>query len=196
MTHHPIAHAFVASLLAFSATFAQAADTPIFAIQGSGKTSPLVGQTVTTTGVVTRVNNNGFFLQDLTGDADPATSDGILVFTSTAPTVLAGQYIRLTARVAEFNTGAATNADTAGHTVTELTTVTGLQVLGSGYSITPTPVTLPELVNDDLERYEGMLISIAGPLTVAQNFFVGRYGQLTLAVGGRLETPKIGRAHV
>jgi uncharacterized protein len=170
-------------------TLAFAVDTPIYTIQGSGSTSPLVGQTLTTTGVVTKVNNNGFFMQDLTGDGDPLTSDGIFIFTSTAPTVAVGQYLRLTGLVVEFNTGSATNADTLAHRVTELTTITGLTVLGTGYTIAPTVVTLPELVNDDLERYEGMLITINGPLTVAQNFFQGRYGQMTVAVGGRLETP-------
>jgi predicted extracellular nuclease len=34
-----------------------------------------------------------------------------------------------------------------------------------------------------------MLVTLPGPLTVQQNFFQGRYGQLTLAVGGRIETP-------
>ena len=34
-----------------------------------------------------------------------------------------------------------------------------------------------------------MLVTLTGPFTVQQNFFQGRYGQLTLAVGGRLETP-------
>jgi uncharacterized protein len=175
--------------MACATSSAWAVDTPIYSIQGSGSTSPLVGQTVTTTGVVTKVNNNGYFIQDQLGDGNPLTSDGIFVFTSTAPTVAAGQFVRLTGRVTEFNTGAATNADTLSHPVTELTTITGLQVLSTGNVIAPTPVALPELVNDDLERYEGMLISIAGPLTVSQNFFQARYGQVTLSVGGRLEVP-------
>ena len=183
-----VAPALAKPPLRSSAVAVVAADTPIYAIQGSGKTSPLAGTSVTTTGVVTKVNNNGFYMQDLTGDGDPLTSDGIFVFTSTAPTVSAGQYIRLTANVTEFNVGAATNPDTLAHTVTELTTVTNLTLLGTGYTITPTVVTLPEAVNDDLERYEGMLVTINGPLTVGQNFFQNRYGQLTLSAGGRMET--------
>ena len=43
--------------LAGTAPSAWAADTPVYTIQGSGNTSPLVGQTVTTTGVVTKLNN-------------------------------------------------------------------------------------------------------------------------------------------
>jgi uncharacterized protein len=178
-----------AFLLVHTNAQAQTSDTPIYTIQGSGNTSPLVGNFVTTTGVVIRLINNGYFIQDLVGDANPATSDGLFIFTGSTPTVAVGQLIRITGRVTEFNTGAATNAVTAARPITELTSLSNLQVLGTGYTITPTPVTLPELVNDELERYEGMLISIAGPLTVSQNFFQGRFGQVTLSAGGRLETP-------
>ena len=171
------------------AASAQAADTPIYTIQGTGSASPLVGQTVTTTGVVTRVNNNGFYLQDLVGDANPATSDGILVFTGSAPTVVAGNLVRLTGKVVEFNTGAASNADTAAHTVTELTTIADLSVIGTGQSVAPVVLTLPLPQGEDFERYEGMLVTVNGPLTASQNYFQGRYGQLTLSAQGRLETP-------
>lgn len=168
---------------------AQLADTPIYAIQGSGTVSPLVGQTVTTTGIVTKVLNNGFFMQDAAGDANPLTSDGILIFTGSAPTVVAGQFVRLSGKVVEFNTGSSSNADTRARPLTELTTITNLTILGAGYSATPVVVTLPELANDDLERFEGMLVTVRGPLTVSQNYFQARYGQLTLSVGGRMETP-------
>ena len=183
------ARAALLALLVAGGAAAQAADTPIYTIQGNGATSPLVGQTVTTTGVVTKLLNNGFFMQDPVGDGDPLTSDGILVFTSTAPTVAVGQLIRLSGVVAEFNTGSATNVDTLAHKVTEITGPTGITVLSTGNVITPVVVSLPEAVNDDLERYEGMLVTLTGPLTVQQNFFQARFGQLTLAAGGRLETP-------
>lgn len=161
----------------------------IWQIQGSGATSPFVGQVVTTSGVVTKVNNNGFFMQDLTGDGNPATSDGIFVFTSTAPTVGVGQMAQVTATVQEFNVGAATNADTLAHTVTELSAVTSVVVTGSGYSVAPVVVTLPLAAGDSLERFEGMLVTLTGPLTVQQNYFLGRFGELTLATGGRVWTP-------
>ncbi|TAK86219.1 MAG: ExeM/NucH family extracellular endonuclease [Aquabacterium sp.] len=166
-----------------------AAVTPIFQIQGSGSTSPLLGQTVTTKGVVTKINSNGYFIQDSVGDGNPATSDGIFVFTSSAPAgVAVGDLVQLTATVAEYNTGAAGNALTAAHTVTELTDPGDLSVLGTG-SITPTVIDFPELNEDDLERVEGMLVRINGTLTASQNYFLGRYGQITLAAGGRLLKP-------
>ena len=163
--------------------------TSIPTIQGSGASSPLNGQAVTTRGVVTKRNNNGFYLQDETGDGNPATSDGIFVFTSSAPTVSVGDRVSLTATVAEFNTGAATNAATLANPLTELTNISGLTVLASGISIAPTPITFPEAVEGDLERYEGMLVEISAPLTASQNFFQGRYGQVTLSAEGRLIKP-------
>jgi len=165
------------------------AERTIMEIQGSGPTSPYAGQAVKTSGVVTRLNNNGFFMQDLAGDGNEATSDGIFVYTGAAPAVSIGQWVQLTAVIAEFNTGAATNADTAAHPVTELTGVGNLQVLSSGHAIAPRLVTFPELVNDDLEQVEGMLVTITGPLTASQNYFQGRYGQVTLSAHGRMETP-------
>ena len=163
----------------------------IYTIQGSGNTSPLISQVVITSGVVTKLTNNGFFMQDLVGDNNPATSDGIFVFTGATayPAAAVGNSVQVTGTVVEFNTGAAGNADTAAHTVTQLTSVTAVTQTGSGYSIAPTVVNLPVAVQGDLERFEGMLVRLTGPFTVAQNFFQGRYGQLTLAVGGRLETP-------
>lgn len=163
--------------------------TPIYQIQGSGGTSPLLGQVVMTSGIVTKVNNNGFYLQHPTGDGNAATSDAVFVFTNAAPAVSVGQSVQLSATVAEFNTGAAGNADTAAHTVTELTSPTAIVVLSSGNSITPTVVTFPEVINDDLEKVEGMLVTLNGPLTASQNYFQGRYGQVTLSANGRMENP-------
>lgn len=155
-----------------------AAITPIPAIQGSGSASPLNGQTVTTEGVVTAVfpGLSGYYLQDEAGDGDVATSDGIFVY-APGNAVQVGQRLRLSAGVTEFNT------------VTELVSPTAVQVLGSGVSVQPTDVVLPETFEGELERYEGMLVRIVSPLTVSQNYFQGRYGQVTLSADGRLEIP-------
>ena len=48
-------------------------------IQGEGHISPFVGQNVTTTGIVTAVAFDGYYLQDEFGDGNDRTSDGILV---------------------------------------------------------------------------------------------------------------------
>ena len=60
-------------------------------IQGAGHRSPLIGTVVIgVEGIVTAKSGNGFWLQDPSPDADDATSDGIFVFTSSAPTVNVG----------------------------------------------------------------------------------------------------------
>ena len=161
----------------------------IYDIQGSGTISPYANTNVITSGVVTKINNNGFFIQDPVGDGNPLTSDGIFVFTGTTayPAVALGNLVEVTGLVIEFNTG--TSPDTAAHTVTEISPVTTVTLTTTGNTITPTLVTLPEAANDDLERFEGMLVTINSPLTVSQNFFQGRFGQMTLSAGGRLQTP-------
>src|SRR6266545_338248 len=54
-------------------------------IQGAGHVSPLKDMQVTdVTGIVTAKAGNQFWLQDPAADADPATSEGIAVFGSTA----------------------------------------------------------------------------------------------------------------
>jgi len=160
--------------------------TPIPAIQGNGASSPLVGQKVTTQGVVTKLTNSGFFMQDEAGDGDPLTSDGIYVYTGTAPTVAIGHRVRVAATVTEYAVG--TGAVAQANPLTELTAPT-VSVLATGIAIAPTAIEFPEAVEGDLERYEGMLVHIAGPLTIGQNYFLGRYGQLTVSAGGRLEKP-------
>jgi len=157
---------------------APAAIVPIPAIQGSSDASPLNGQVVTTEGVVSAVfpGLSGYYLQDDAGDGDVSTSDGIFVF-APGNTAVVGQRIRLTASVTEFNT------------VTELVSPSAVQVLGSGVTITPTDIVLPEAFEGELERYEGMLVRITSPLTASQNYFQGRYGQVTLSAEGRMEIP-------
>ena len=76
----------------------------IMQIQGSATSSPLAGQTVTTTSnIVTAKRSNGFYMQDPFGDANVATSDGIFVFTGSAPTVAIGDSVTVVGQVQEFN---------------------------------------------------------------------------------------------
>lgn len=83
-------------------------------IQGANHISPLVGQAVANVpGIVTGKKSNGFYMQDPLPDSDPATSEGIFVFTSTAPNaVTVGDAVRVSGNVAEFRAGgaAATNS--------------------------------------------------------------------------------------
>ena len=147
--------------------------TPIAQIQGSGLLSPLNGSIVTTEGVVTAQKfNNGFFLQtaDAQVDGNPATSEGIFVFTSTAPpaTAAVGNRVRVTGTVTEFTP--ATNLNQL--SITELVSVTSIQVVSTGVAL-PAPI---ELTSADFgatalpgtaEKYEGMRVSAARSRVVA-----------------------------
>lgn len=162
--------------------------TGIYAVQGSGATTPLPG-VVDVEGVVVgdfqgAAGLNGFYLQDPAGDGDPATSDGIFIYIPAANPfygidlqVGAAVHVRGTAK--EFGG------------VTEIDNVTGLTGCGVG-SVAPTVVDLPEATNGDLERYEGMLVTFPETLTVSQNYFQGRYGQVTLSSDGRMYNPTNG----
>jgi predicted extracellular nuclease len=82
-----------------------AIEATIMQIQGEGHTSPLEGEQVTTSGVVTAVDSNGFYLQDINGDDNIATSDALFVFTGRNPSVEVGQTINITGSVSEYTPG-------------------------------------------------------------------------------------------
>lgn len=159
--------------------------THIYDIQGSGDTSPLVGTTKTVDGIVTMKMANGFYMQDATGDGNAATSDGIFVFTSTAPTVSVGNSVRVTGTVVEFSTNSSTATNA---TITEISGPTIALLSASNSLPAPVVISLPTATANGLERYEGMLVTFSSPLTVSQNYFQGRYGQVTLS-NGRLIKP-------
>ena len=163
---------------------AAASVTRIYNIQGSAlgvaSVSPLAGTSVVTEGIVTAkfAGLSGFYLQDETGDNNPLTSDGIFVFGSaTLASVNVGDKIRLNANVSEFNT------------VTQLSGASNIQVLSTNNTVTPLDISLPEQVEGDLEAFEGMLVRITTPMTASQNFFQGRFGQVSLSANGRLIKP-------
>ncbi|WP_327356994.1 endonuclease/exonuclease/phosphatase family protein [Streptomyces sp. NBC_01304] len=98
-------------LAATSAGSASAAEVGIHDIQGSTRLSPLAGQQVSdVSGIVTGVRtygSRGFWIQsaDAAADDNPATSEGVFVFTSTAPTVKTGDAVRVTGTVGEYVPG-------------------------------------------------------------------------------------------
>jgi predicted extracellular nuclease len=122
----------------------------IYTIQGRAHVSPYNGQCVSNVpGIVTQVMSNGFYMQDGDGDGDPATSDGIFVFTGSAPTVSAGQQVKVKGSVSENRPGstfAATNCPAVSGacnlTVTEITapTVTLASGLFVNTMIVPTVI--------------------------------------------------------
>jgi hypothetical protein len=141
----------------------------IMQIQGTGTSSTYAGNNVMTTGVVTRVNDNGFYIQDAVGDGNTSTSDGIFVFTGGAPTVTVGNAVEVTGTVSEFF-----SRTQIGGTVT-------VQTTGAGPAIAPTPISFPVTTLADLERFEGMKIEIDQPMALAEYFNLDRFGEVRLS---------------
>jgi predicted extracellular nuclease len=151
-------------------TLKAAGTSTIPQIQGSGAASPFKDTVQTTDGVITMKVGSGFFMQDLNGDGDSTTSDGIFVFGGTT-TASVGDMVRVKGTVVEFKpTGAS-------RTYTEFKDTTSIVTLGSGYTITPTPVRMPA----DLAQVEGMLVRFSNPLIINSVSSLGDRGEMTLA---------------
>ncbi len=155
--------------------------TPIYAIQGSGSAAAITGS-VSTQGVVVGDYEGsspalrGFYIQDASGDGDSATSDGLFVFNGNSDSVNLGDVVRVTGNAGEFQDQ------------TQISSVSNITVCGTD-TVTPVDVTLPLPAADYLERYEGMLVRLPQTLYVTEHFQLGRFGQVVLSSGGRLQQP-------
>ena len=171
--------------------------TPIFDIQGTALTSPLEGETVTTSGIVTAVDSRGFYLQDAAGDGDNATSDGIFVFTNSAPSVSVGDELEVAGTVSEFTPG---GADTGNLSITqisspEITTVSSENALPDAVIIGQDGRVPPDTsIDDNPDRYnpdadgldffeslEGMLVTAQDAEAVSGTT---RFGEIFTVVNG------------
>ncbi len=161
----------------------QPTEHSIAEIQGSTDTSPVVGQQVITTGVVTAVyatgGFNGFYLQ--TGgsggsqDATPGSSDAVFVYSSgtdTVDRVALGDSVRVTGAVTEFSG------------MTELTPGSAADVtkVAPLDPIKATDIDFPA-TDAAREALEGMLLHPSGSYTVTGNYSTSSYAEISLALG-------------
>ena len=160
--------------------------TTIPSIQGSGNTAAITGIT-TTKGVVIGDYEypgtgaaaeylRGFFIQDATGDANPATSDAIFVFNANNNSVSLGDVVVVSGTAGDFQDQ------------TQLSTVTSITKCGTG-SVTPIDVTLPATSATAFEAFEGMLVRFRQTLFVTEHFQLGRFGQVLVSSSDRLRQP-------
>ena len=155
--------------------------TPAYAIQGSGLTAAITGS-VTTQGVVVGDYEGaspalrGFYLQDLNGDGNIATSDGIFVFNGSNDSVALGDVVRVTGTSTEFQDQ------------TQIGSITSLINCGTG-SVAPLDVSLPFAATTEAEQYEGMLVRLPQTLYVSEHYLLGRFGEVLLSSGERLQQP-------
>ncbi len=150
--------------------------TPIYNVQGDGPASPLNGEEVAIEGVVVgdfqngaspnHGNLSGFFVEDPTGDGNPATSDGVFVY-GNSPDVAVGDAVRVRGKVSEY------------HDKTEIS-ASSIWTCSSGNSVTPVQLSLPVSDKNDLEAYEGMLVTFPQDLVISEYFNYDRYGEIVL----------------
>lgn len=153
----------------------------IGSVQGAGAASPLAGSVVRIEGTVVAdfqtTDLDGFYLQDA-GDGSAATSDGIFVFQQdgdNAPgngdgiiDVSVGDVVNVAGAVSEFQG------------LTEVTAA-DTEVCDTGTAgPSPMPLTLP-LEDPAREAVEGMLVTFAQPLKIAEYFEFGRFNTITVA---------------
>jgi predicted extracellular nuclease len=172
-------------------------------VQGAGHVSPFVNQLVSgLEGVVTVKRPSSFWIQDATPDANPATSEGILVFGSAAAAQVAvGDEVLVSGRVTEFR-GAPVRPNDL--TLTEITSPSVTVVSHDG--VVPSPVVIglggvmppTEVIDDDTsgsvetgpttfdpandgidfwESFEGMLLQVNNGAVVNET---ESFGEITL----------------
>lgn len=180
-------------------------------IQGAHHLSPLDGQRVNDVdGVVTAVSRTGFWMQSLAPDDDEATSEGLLVYTRTAPDVAVGDRVSVDGAVDEYRPGGSSGWDNL--TTTE---IVGPQVTVTGTADVPDPVVLgedrsappqtieaeevgsveyaesafrPERDAIDLyESLEGMHLGVRDATAVGPT---NSYGELPVVPGGEVEATR------
>jgi hypothetical protein len=148
------------------------ASVPIHTIQGSGTMSPFANQVVTTTGIVTGVKSNGFFIQapDAEVDINPNTSEGVFIFTSSAPPAGAaiGNSVAVMGTVQEFIPPSDPNSPPT----TEFSGSLVVTLLSTGNAL-PAAVTItaadtnPKGSIEQLERFEGMRVHVNSLTVIA-----------------------------
>ncbi|MET4699404.1 putative extracellular nuclease/2',3'-cyclic-nucleotide 2'-phosphodiesterase (5'-nucleotidase family) [Constrictibacter sp. MBR-5] len=163
-------------------------------IQGAGHQSGYAGMTVTTGGIVTALESNGFYLQDPTGDGDVATSDAVFVFTGSGNvTTAVGDAVTLTGTVQEYFPG---GAATGNLSTTQIGALTDLSIdsrgnalpeaaiIGDGGRVPPTEVIDDDGLavfdpgNDGIDFYEsleGMRVTVNDAVAVSAT---NRFGEI------------------
>ena len=165
---------------------------PVPAIQGTGSSSPLVPagkfeseQAYATRGVVTQVVSGlykGFFIQDPQGDGDPASSDGLFVYSTQANSaIVPGAEVCVSGKVKEYFNQTQLNAD-------QLVVTQPMVALLPAVDLVP---VAGETLNQLLERHEGMQVRLVpeSSLVVTRNFsfdYDGKRNNLVLSYGAPL----------
>jgi len=124
---------------------------------GTSDASPYAGANVTTSGTVTAVVGDGYYIQNGTG-----AFSGVYVYTGGQPTVAPGDAVEVTAPVTEY------------YNLTELdATAESASTTVTGTAPTPDPVVLDTGAVGQ-ERYESVLVTVSNATVTATP---GQYGE-------------------
>ncbi len=132
-------------------------------IQGMTDASPMVDEVVITSGVVTAIDGNGYFIQDANEEWS-----GIYVYDRTNnESVNRGSAVKIQATVAEYND------------ITELTDVTSLDY------VAPMVVVEAKFVEEVTEAHEGLLVEVLGRSAVTAT--IGQTDDWTITSDGGVD---------
>ena len=156
------------------------AHTPISSVQGDGAVSPLVGQAVTVSGVVTLTEAGGYYLEQPEADAFPQTSNALYIERATTePAVISGQWRVVRGVVAERGDAA--------DSLTALTAVSSSQDCGRRAGIPVTEASLP-LDASQREALEAMNLQFSQALVLSNARDLSR-GDVVLSLDTMLPVP-------
>ncbi|WP_372511139.1 endonuclease/exonuclease/phosphatase family protein [Streptomyces cylindrosporus] len=159
-------------------------------IQGTTRISPLKGQSVVgVPGIVTAVRttgSKGYWIQDPNPDSDPATSEGLFVYTGSAtPTVSVGDSVLVSGKVSEYY------PSSTAQSVTELGSPVST-TLSTGNAL-PDPVALNDSTIPDAYTPTNNGGSIEGltlqPTVYSQDFYESIEGMRASVTDARVTGP-------
>jgi len=148
--------------------------THIAAIQGSGDSSPLLAQQLSTQGVVTAVvypgsQAAGIMLRATTAGSAAAAASLFIADREAAAIYRPGQLLQVSGTVAEINQ------------LTSLAQITDIKLCEGSAVVAPLTLRLPLAAEQNWEQLEGALLRFEQTLTVNDTYGLGRYGEVTLA---------------
>lgn len=157
-------------------------------VQGNGAETPVDGVLVEVEGVVVgdyegpSPNLRGFFIEEEVSDqdGDPTTSEAVFVFNNiggNSPDLVSlGDVVTVIGTAGEFQGQTQVTAES-------------LEVISSDNTLSPTTVELPFPDAEYPERYEGMYVTFPQDLYVSEFFQLGRFGEVVVSSGDRLQQP-------
>ncbi len=148
--------------------------TAIQTIQGTTDTSPLLGQQVSTRGVVTArlypgTKAAGIMLRATEQTNSSASASLFIADSNAADIYQPGQQLQVSGTVAELQQ------------LTSLRDISNIKLCAETLTITPLTLQLPVASLQHWEQLEGELLRVEQSLSVTDTYNLGRYGEITLA---------------